>query len=993
LAGFSNDWKERKEMVEMATRVTQVVGLGASAGGLEALETFFENMPQDTGMAFVVVQHLSPDYKSLMVELLSRRTHMNVVRVEDGMVVEPNSIYLITPKNNMIIFDGRLLLTEQERTHINLPIDIFFRSLAEDQGANAIGIILSGTGSDGMRGVRAIKEAGGMVMVQAEETAKFDGMPRAALSTGLVDFVLPLEEMPAQLITYLHHPNLRSVQKEASSLVTDEDNMSKLLTLLHKRVGIDFTLYKPNTVIRRLERRMNINQIWSLEDYIRYLEKSPREINTLFKEMLIGVTNFFRDTEAFAVLQDRVVPDLFERMDPGGGIRIWVAGCSTGEEAYSLAILFREEIEKRNATADVKIFATDLDRSAVDFAAAGIYPESCVADLSPERLSRFFLRQGENYQVSRKLREMIVFAQHNLLKDPPFTRMDLVTCRNLLIYLQPKVQKKLLSFFEFSLRPGGFLFLGSSETLGDYTSQFEVIDNKWKIYRSRDARRAIPEMIGYGASRDRLHLARSGTHNAFRNIEDERYLEPLYQAILKDHVPASVVVDENHDILHVFSDVSDYLNFPVGKLSTNILKTVRRELASALGAALRKAGKSLKEVSYQNVDFSLEGARRSVDLLVRPFEDRKGKRTLFIVYFKEKSDAPLSTTSDQIFDARSSCAERIADLERDLQFTKENLQATIEELETSNEELQATNEELVSSNEELQSTNEELQSVNEELYTVNAEFQNKISELVVLNNDMDNLLHSMNLGTLFLDEQLNIRKFTSQVTSILNVRESDVGRPLPHLSHRLLGVDLPEEVRGVLDQRVTKELEVQTEAGLWVLLLIAPYRKDGVPTRSGVVITFVDITKLKKVQVALQKERDLLTRTMQITPLGMVILGRKGEILSANSKAEELFGISAKEMKMQSLSFFELVHGMEDLAGQSLLEDDLPQNKILQGRVKYSESRYILRMKDGRAVHLSHNAFPLSSAEGEVEGVLNIFREVCSDLCHETVGSAALIQK
>ncbi|MES9915926.1 MAG: chemotaxis protein CheB, partial [Candidatus Thiodiazotropha sp. 4PDIV1] len=468
---------------------THIVGVGASAGGLEAIEAFFKEMPPVSGVAFVVIQHLSPDHKSLMAELLSKRTRMPVHRAQDGMGVEPNSVYLIPPNKNLRLFHGRIILSEQDRDSrgINLPIDIFFRSLAEDQGAKAIAIVLSGTGSDGTSGIRAIKEELGMVMVQAEETAAFDGMPRSAIATGLVDYILPPNEMPTQLLSYLKHPFTAKDEYE-STVLNDEDGVARIFALLRESSKIDFTYYKPTTIIRRIERRMAVNQIHDLNDYVRFMEGYPVELNSLHKDLLIGVTSFFRDPEAFKGIASKYLPQLF-REAKEDKLRLWVSGCSTGEEAYSLAILCCEVLETLKIKMDVKIFATDVDREAILTASAGVFAESAVADIEPGMLSKYFYRRDEGFHISRQVREMVVFAQHNLVKDPPFTNMDLISCRNLLIYLQPVLQKRVLELFNFALNPKGILFLGSSETTGEMAEYFDPVDHKWRIYQSRGRRR------------------------------------------------------------------------------------------------------------------------------------------------------------------------------------------------------------------------------------------------------------------------------------------------------------------------------------------------------------------------------------------------------------------------------------------------------------------------------------------------------------------------
>ncbi len=952
-----------------------VVALGASAGGLEALDAFFEHMPADSGLAFVVVQHLSPDYKSLMVELLSRRTTMEVLRVQDGMPVEPNRIYLIPPKKNMIMFHGKLLLTEQERGHtVNLPIDIFMRSLAEDRGEKAIGVILSGTGSDGMRGVRAIKEAGGMVMAQDESSAKFDGMPRSAISTGLVDFTLAPEEMPEQLLSYVQHPYATSGQGEAAQLLADEDSLTKVLALVQRASGVDFTYYKPSTVVRRVERRMNINQLWHLSDYVKYLESTPREVLNLNKELLIGVTSFFRDPQAYEVVANSVVPAVLERHRQDGAVRVWSAGCSTGEEAYSLAILLLEQADRERLACDVKVFATDLDREALDFAGQGLYPESIAADVSPERLGRFFVRRGGSYQVARRVREAVIFAKHNLLRDPPFTKIDLLSCRNLLIYLQPETQKRVLSFFDFSLNPGGHLFLGSSETVGDLSAQFKLLDAKHKIYRSQGTtRKLLPDGLLSAPGRRIRQL--TATIGGMRGGGDEnRPNETMYQALIEEYVPPSFAVDENYEIVHVFRDISRYVRFPVGKVTGSVLKTARADLAPAVGTALHRANKDSREVVYRNIALNDDDGTHTVHLRVRPVDDRRSQRRLFLIFLEEDGGSPARSDAAEIVDSDASQRERISDLERELQFTRENLQATIEELETSNEELQATNEELVSANEELQSTNEELQSVNEELYTVNAEYQSKIHELTVLNNDMDNLLRSTGFATVFLDENLMIRKFTGPIQPLLNVMDQDVGRPLEHISTRLEYTGFLPDIRQVLRTRVAVEREVRARNGEWALVNITPYRQDDRPTGAGVVVTFVNITHHKEVEEQLRQERDTLARIMDSTASAILVVAADGRIVRANARAETIFGLPRTEILARR--FDDPAWQLRTATGKKVRKADLPVQQVLKTGQPVEGVRYAAARADGRRVQLSANAGPLVDETGSLTAVLLSLSEI-----------------
>lgn len=890
------------------TTPTYYVGIGASAGGLEAIESFFKQMPHDSGVAFVVVQHLSPDYKSLMAELLSKHTRMPVLRSEDGMQVQANHVYLIPPKKNLTIFHGKLLLNDQDANRgINLPIDIFLRSLAEDQGEKAVAVILSGTGSDGTRGIRAIKELGGMIMVQSEESAKFDGMPKSAINTGLPDFVLAAEEMPRQLLSFVKHPYAAKAERSAA-LVTDEDGLTRIFALLRERSKLDFTYYKPSTVIRRIERRMTVNQIQELRDYVRFLERFPAEVNTLYRELLIGVTNFFRDRVAWDYLSEEVLPALIERSG-NRELRLWVSACSTGEEAYTLAMVSREVMERMGRTADVKIFATDVDRDAVQRAGTGIYPESIVADLTPHLLTKYFQRKDDNFHIARNIREMVVFAPHNLLKDPPFTNIDFISCRNLLIYLQPVLQKKALDLFSFSLNPEGILFLGSSETIGDATDVYDPVHQKWRIYRTKGKRRLsetheINTFLGRGSP---LPLVKLGPRTGTRVSEEERLLTRLIAGLSQRYVPLALVVNEQLELLHVVGDADGYLQMPSGRVQNDVTRLTTHDLAIPMATGLQKVFKTGEEVAYTNVHLKGKEETRLVNLRIFPLPAKKGYEPLAVAVIEPGESKPAEAAASEMFDLDKEAEQRIRDLETELQFTRENLQATVEELETSNEELQATNEELLASNEELQSTNEELQSVNEELYTVNAEFQTKISELSQLNNDLDNLMSGTEIATLFLDEDLRVRRYTPALTRLCRIIDSDVGRPISDLSHQLMDVDLPALARLVQIQRSPVDTEVRTRDGRWYLLEAHPYRA-GRDLTGSVVMNMIEITALKQAQEELTRNQERNAMAQRAARIGTWDWDIVAGTLVWSDAIEPLFGLPEGGFNGAYESYLDMVH-------------------------------------------------------------------------------------
>ncbi len=828
-----------------------VVGVGASAGGLEAIEAFFSTMPESNNLGFVVVQHLSPDYKSLMVEILSKRTPLPVHRAEEAMEVCPGNVYLIPPKKNLTIFHGKLLLSDQEASRgINLPIDVFLQSLAEDQGERAVAVILSGTGSDGMRGVRAVKQAGGMIMVQDPVDAKFDGMPRSAISTGLADFVLPAGEMAAQLVAFIQHPHL-ATEMNHGGLHVDADGMTRVFALLREKSKVDFTHYKPSTVMRRVDRRMTITGVETPAEYADHLQRNPTEITTLFRELLIGVTSFFRDTQVFEFLRSEILPGLVDAA-VGRELRLWIPGCSTGEEAYTFAMLIRDVINTHDVSLEVKIFATDIDRDALQFAAAGSYPESVAADVPPEFLDRYFFKREGHFQVSRAVREMVVFAQHNLVKDPPFTSVDLISCRNLLIYLQPVLQNKVLEFFLFSLRPDAVLVLGTSETTGDMSDGFRTVDAKAKVFRSRGRLRLVSgdtRMAAMGPTagdtRFREVHRQASVLRASLQGGAERVLERFLDAISPRFVPTAVIVNEQLEIQHVVGDSRPYIRFPPGRPTIDLDKVAAKELAIPFVTGLQKVFRERKPLEFRGIRLRGADRERIVDLMMILLEEAHAQGPLAAGLIQEhhtsEDDGPPAATYDLSHEAE----QRITDLEQELQFSRENLQATIEELETANEELQATNEELLASNEELQSTNEELQSTNEELFTVNTEYNAKIIELSELTGDVENLLASSSIGLLLLDENFTIRRFSPAMQRLIQVEEGDVGRAIERVPSLLKNFDLRSAYRDAGEGGA--DWEVEAADGGWFLLRAVPYQVAPGEV-SGTVITAVGITDRKRVE-------------------------------------------------------------------------------------------------------------------------------------------------
>ena len=834
-----------------------VVGLGASAGGLEALGSFFDAMPADSGMAFVVIQHLSPAHKSMMAELLSRHTRMPVCQAEDGATAEPNHVYLIPPKKRLTIFNGKLLLTEWGlKNGPNLPIDTFFSSLARDCSERAIGIALSGTGSDGTRGIRSIKEAGGLVMIQDEHSAKFSGMPHSAIATGLADYILSAGEMPSALLKFIRHPFL--AQPGGARLQPTANTMQKIEELVRARTGVDFSGYKQSTVVRRLERRIGISQVENTEQYLEYLRQTPQEVAAFYNDLLISVTNFFRDRETFNRLREEVIPVMFANASRNGKIRVWVPGCATGEEAYSIAILMQEHAATLGERYEVKIFATDVNKETVEFAGGGLYPGSIAADVSVDLLARYFVKTENGYRISRGIRDQVVFAQQNILKDPPFTRMDLISCRNLLIYLQSPEQRKVLSLLHLALNPEGYLFLGMSETVGEQHDAFEPINAKARIFQKRAAASlAGPALANiapvFAPVREALSAVSSISNGGKR--PQEKLLEAVNVKLIADYAPTCFAVNEKNEILYSFGQPQAFTAMPAGRANLNLLKLVPRDLSLAIATALRQAKKQNAVVRYRRVKFQRDQATSLIDLKVEPMGAEQGAPGVTLIFLEERERLVTSIgLGGEAFDPGDKSAQRIADLEDDLQKSRENLQSAIEQQETSAEELQSANEELIASNEELQSSNEELESINEELATLNAEYQEKNDELRVANNDIDNFLRTSQIGTIFLDESLHIRRFTPVVAAEMKLLPHDAGRLLTDLSHPLID-ELTREAQRVFHNGAPVEKTVETRPGVWYLLRVSPYRRAGA-SDLGVVITFVNVSALKQAEQDLGKSRE-----------------------------------------------------------------------------------------------------------------------------------------
>lgn len=816
-----------------------IIGIGASAGGLEALQQFFLCVPNNCGLSFVVVQHLSPDYKSLMADILGKHTEMMVLQAENEMKIEPNTVYLIPPKKHMTLKDGHLILTEYAQGMLNHPIDIFFTSLAEEEKERSIAVVLSGTGSDGTSGVKAVKEHGGLVIVQDPSSAKFDGMPKSAINTGLADFILSPREIAAEILNFSYYPTIIKPH-ENDVAISDEETFSHIYAILKNVSGIDFTYYKRTTVLRRIERRMVVTHSTSLADYAKLLGDNVDEVNVLVKEILIGVTNFFRDAPFFEKLKYSAIYNIVERANEKDPIRVWSAGCSTGEEAYSIAILFQEVLEELQVKRDIKIFATDVDTKAIEQAGKGIFSENILDDVSTERLAKYFTKRNDQYQISKDIRRMIIFAPHNMFSDPPFGKLDLISCRNVMIYFQPVLQRGLFAIFHSALKKGGYLFLGKSETASEYSSVFKPVCSAEKIYIHKGEGK-VDDLLPptFNIPNIKTVTTRVTVGNEQESVGYE--MENVYTQFLERFLPASVVLNENNTVIHFFGNYQDYLNIAPGKATFNFFSMIHKDLSLAASTALNRCRLEKTAVTYTGIAVDCPDGRRNIDLQMQPIPGQNGESDglIAVLFLENRKPAAEETGVTEKYDVNITAARRIADLEQELQESQNDLKKTIGELETVNEELQATNEELLTANEELQSSNEELQSVNEELYTVNAEYQQKLDELTMMTNDLSNFLSSTMIGILFVDSKLNIRKFTEYVGREFQLLDHDVGRSIQIFAHSFPDEDIVSDAKKVLKDLTPIDREVTAMNGRYYTLRIAPYRTMENSIR-GLVITIID---------------------------------------------------------------------------------------------------------------------------------------------------------
>ena len=914
-------------MSQNETQDFVIAALGASAGGLEPLERFFKSMPSDAGIAFVIIQHLAPDHPTALPELLGRHTEMPVEQAKDNTKVVPNRVYVIPPNAALTIEKNTLRVTAPaEARGARTPIDGFFSSLAQDRGEHAVCIMLSGTGTDGTLGLRAIKEYGGMAMAQTLDSAKYDAILRSAIATGLVDHILPVDEMPAKLLDYAAH--LVSTNGDGAPDTLREQiaaHMLRIHAILRRRAGHDFRQYKENTIARRVERRMKALQVETVERYVQTLDTQPEEADRLFNDLLIGVTQFFRDPEAFEALEKEVIPKLFEGKGDGDQVRVCVMGCATGEEAYSIAILLAEYASRLDNVPKLQIFATDIDEAALTSARKGRYPESIAEHVTQERLERFFTRQDGALQVTRELREVVLFSSHSFIKDPPFSRLDLISCRNVMIYLGQELQKKLIPLFHYALRPGGYLFLGPSESAASHKELFGTLDKKHRIFERKETlpRPAVTFPLAE-SSRPNLPGATS-RRNPPEPAEERELPKRLERIILQRYRPACVTVKENGDAVYFSGRLGRYLDHPTGSPDVNLVNMAREGLRIPLRTALHKAVTSRERVVQRQISVQTNGTVSQVDLTVEPLAEFQSSNLYMVVF----EDAVPNAGPSQTAPASDANAEQvIRHLEDELRSAREHAQAMFEELESSNEELKSANEEFQSTNEELETSKEELQSFNEELQTVNTEISRKSAELDQANSDLQNLLNSTEIATIFLDGELRIKTFTPAAGSVFRLIASDVGRPITDLAAQFADVDFAPDIRETLRTLKGRERQLAGTAGQHYQLRVLPYRsvKNVI---DGVVLTFTDVTQAKKAAQLVEDAKFYAENIVETVRIPLLVLDAEARVKSANAAFYEVFRVGPRETLNTPL--YELGDGQWNIpALRKLLDELLPQRQRIE---------------------------------------------------------------
>ncbi|WP_430412783.1 chemotaxis protein CheB [Kordia sp.] len=947
-----------------------VIGIGSSAGGLKALEEFFDNCPSNTGFAFVIIQHLSPNYKSLMPELLSRHTEMSVKEAREGDIVLPNHVYLIPGEKNLQIKDGKLELTKRPPSNqINFSINIFFNSLAMEQKEKALAIILSGTGSDGTKGAKSIKEIGGTIFVQSPESSSFDGMPKSVISEGLADFILEPEEMGREIIDFLAHPSY-AMPIPIDGFRSNEESLDRILKIIKNHIGYDFFSYKKPTLFRRTAKRISITKCQSVNDYVDYLQDNVDEKLILAQEYLIGVTKFFRDYKAFDVLKKEVIPAIVKNNPKGKNIKIWTVACSTGEEAYSIAILLQQYLTENDIDVTYKIFATDVDERAITVATKGIYGGSIESEVSPEILNTYFIKRDHKFQIHPNIRKNIIFSKHDILQNPPFNKMDLVSCRNMLIYIDNKAQAKILASLHYSLNMDGYLFLGSFETLGAIERNFKEINGRWKIYKNIRPERVFNMNRDNVWQIDREKKSQIGFTRQGKSIED-KFSKSINKILLDEFLAVSICIDEDFEIVYASGKLKKYIQYPEDGYSNNLLKMLPDELNIPIGSAIRKLNFDADLNIEKNIKLIANKKLKHLRVLISTFNVYSVHSRLFSVTIIEESARKISDDEKGlIVPATINNKEQLLELKDALNETRENLQSTIEELETSNEEMQATNEELLASNEELQSTNEELQSLNEELHTVNAELQEKNIQLIQLNSDIENLMENINVGTIFLDRAFQIRKYTPSINQHFQLRMEDIGRSIAHFSGTMGGEDLITHSKQVIQTLLPFRKEVCSSGGKWFVMQIYPYRSQE-DFIQGVVINFLDIDELKSANLELDKLNKFMQHLTSTNPAIIYIydlISHKN--LYASSSIWENAGYTAAEIQELGADLLETIVHPDDIAAisshhEQLKKIDDTEELLFEYRLIHKESREIIWV-------LSTDKVNQRNEKGEVITILGV---------------------
>lgn len=961
-----------------------VIGIGASAGGLEALQDFFVHLPTPSECAFVVIVHLPHDHISLLPELLQRQTQIPVLTIEDGMAIAPNHIYVAPPSKDLAVFKNCFqLLDAIQSPGLHLPIDFFLQALAREKQSYAGCVILSGTGSDGTQGLKAIKAEGGVALVQDEASARFTGMPHSAAGTGFADHIVPPSRMPEIIGQYFQHAFRLFAGEVGPASLSHGEMLRKIWAILRIRTGHDFSLYKKNTFLRRIERRLALQKIDDLSHYIKVLRQDPLEVDRLFQDLLIGVTNFFRDPEAFAALENKILPKVLANFPGDQTFRVWVPACSSGEEAYSIAIALKECLEALGRDIPFQIFGTDADPRAIEKARSGVYPPSIAADISPQRLQRYFVNEKKSYRVKKELRGKIIFSVQNVLQDPPFSKLDLLCCRNLLIYLEAEAQQKLLPLFHFSLKPGGILFLGNSESIGLFANLFTSLSKKWKLYKRREVvalHRPLLDFSRHIQNAGALPIAKVMTIDMKKDLNLAAQTRKI---LLENFAPACVVINAQGDIFYIHGRTGKYLEPAAGRPRMNILDMARAGMRLELGTAIRLALATKKKISRGPLRVKTNSKSQSVGLTVQHFPADHHADDLLLVVFEDLADQESTGTTGPETKGRQKEQEKyVSELEQELQLVTENHQSTIEEYETSGEELRSINEEMQSANEELQSANEELdasreeqQSMNEELMTVNAELQSKIDELSQVHDDMKNLLNSTRIATIFVDNNIRIKRFTPEAAKIANLIETDINRPLEDITTKLESQGLVGSIRKVLDTLSGLKTEVVTKEGEWYQLSILPYRtmEDRI---DGAVLTFSSIAAQKRAQQELmllgkkiqEQGWDFAKNIVDSLREALLILDEGLNVQLANPVFYKTFHLRPEETLHRS--FWELDEIPWPRAELQKLFEALKKEKALEDR------RVLLNFPEKGKKEFALNARRLQSQDAKEHWIMLAIEEI-----------------